>query len=72
MTGMSAAFTHLLTGLIWGIYAVTVGSLAIVYNFGSPWVFVSIITAVVGNSAHLVSFAWSTAQGLKVSAQKAG
>lgn len=69
---MPAALTHLLTGLIWGVYAITIGSLAVVYNFNSPWVFVSIITAVVGNSAHLVAFAWSTANGLTVSAQKAG
>ena len=63
---MPAALTHLLTGLIWGVYAITIGSLAIVYNFSSPWVFVSIITAVVGNSAHLVAFAWSN-KGLQIS-----
>ena len=63
---MSNALAHILTGLIWGVYAITIGSLTVIYDFSSAWVFVSIIAAVVGNSAHLVAFAWSN-KGLQIS-----
>ena len=43
---------------IWGIYALVVGTLSIVDGFTGNLVWITIITAIVGNSAHLVTFAY--------------
>ncbi len=43
--------------------------MAIVYSYSGDFVWISVIVAVVGNSAHLVTFAWSQ-KGLTVSSSQ--
>ena len=52
-------YTHLIASLGWIIYAVIVGVMAVVYGYQSDLLWVSIIMAIVGNSAHLVTLAYS-------------
>ena len=61
---------HFLTGLVWGLYGISVGVLAVVYNNGSPWVWISVSVAIVGNSAHMVALALSP-QGVRIIATPA-
>lgn len=59
-------WTHFLSTLIWGIYGITVGTFAVSSGYTGPYIWVTIVTAIVGNSAHLVAFAWSK-KGFQVS-----
>ena len=52
-------WTHLLASFIWGLYGLVIGAMAVSYRVFDIWVALSVITAIVGNSAHLVAFAWS-------------
>lgn len=56
---MNTDWIHFLATFVWGVYGLVIGSLTIVNHFGGLWVWVSIIVAITGNSAHLVSFALS-------------
>lgn len=63
-----SASVHFLATVIWGIFGIVSGVMAIYYTYTSNWVWISIIVAVVGNSTHLVAFAISS-QGVSVNAQ---
>jgi len=52
---MKNEITHLVIGLIWGVYSIVVGSLIILHGYVNIWSWVSIIVAVSGNSVHLIS-----------------
>ena len=52
-------YTHLLVSMGWIIYAVIVGVMAVIYNYQSSILWVSVIVAIVGNSAHMVTLAYS-------------
>jgi len=56
---------HLVATLGWVIYAIVVGSLVILHNFSGFWAWLSVITAVVGNSAHIIAFGLSQ-QGVSI------
>ena len=58
---MKQGIIHLVATMVWGIYGISVGTLTVVYGYSSPWAWITIVTAVVGNSAHLVSYAVSSA-----------
>lgn len=65
---------HKLAVLVWGFYSILVGSLAIWTHQFSQWVSFTILTAAVGNSAHLISIAlgnYFTAKASKASGQVA-
>ena len=64
-----SASVHLLATIIWGIYGIVVGALAIVQGYTGVFVWISVIVSVTGNSAHLVTFAWSQ-KGLTVSSSQ--
>lgn len=66
---MSAA-VHFLATVIWGAFGIVIGALAVVDSYVSDWVWLAIIVSVVGNSSHLVAFAWSQ-KGISVSASQA-
>jgi hypothetical protein len=59
---------HLISSLLWGIYGITVGTLGIIHNDFSAYVMVSVVVAIAGNSAHLMSMSLSKT-GLTVSDQ---
>lgn len=64
-----SAAVHFLATVIWGVYGIVIGLVAVVYTYSSDFVWISIIVAVVGNSSHLVAFAWSQ-KGLTVSSSQ--
>lgn len=66
---MKSETVHLIATLTWGIFGITVGTLAIVHNNFSTDVMVSEIAAITGNSAHLVALSFSKS-GLSVSSEK--
>ena len=57
---------------IWGAYGVIVGIVAIVSGYDNDLVWISIIVAIVGNSAHLVAFAYSKGKILVQSTGQVG
>lgn len=65
-----SASVHLVATVIWGIWAIVVGAIAIWTNAFGQWVSIATIVAIVGNSTHLISMAWSQ-KGLTVSALQA-
>ena len=64
VTGLKMT-VHLVATVIWGLYGIIVGSLVVVHNFGGIWAWISITTAVVGNSTHLVIFS-ITSKGVQI------
>ena len=69
---MSSDWIHFLATLIWGVYGVVVG-LAALYSPGgfSLWIGITVVTAIVGNSAHLVAFAWSKKGQINITSTQA-
>ena len=65
---MKKETVHLIASMIWGIYGITVGLIGVLYNHFSAYVMVSIVVAIVGNSAHLMAMSLSKT-GLTVSDQ---
>ena len=62
---------HLIGVVVWGIFGITIGTLAIVHNNFSDYVMVSLVSAVVGNSAHLMALSFSkTGLSVKDETQK--
>lgn len=55
----SINWTLLLSTVVWGAYGITTSALVIVHDYSSFWAWLSVITAIIGNSAHLVYFAVS-------------
>lgn len=66
---MKKETVHLVATLLWGIYGLTVGSLGIIYHSYNSYVMVTVVSAIAGNSAHLISMSLSKA-GLEVSSEK--
>jgi hypothetical protein len=66
---MNKEWVHLLATVFWGTFGLTVGSLAIIHNTFNIYVMVSLITAIVGNSAHLVAMSYNKGS-LNVQAEK--
>lgn len=65
---VSSDWIHFLATGVWGIYGLVVGSLVVVSHYNGIFAWISVITAITGNSAHLVAFAWSK-KGFQVSSQ---
>lgn len=66
---MKKETVHLIATVTWGIFGITVGTLAIVHNNFNTDVMVSEIAAITGNSAHLMALSFSKS-GLSVSSQE--
>lgn len=66
---MSKGTIHLVATLIWGLFGIVIGSIALVYGQFGTWVGISLVAAITGNSAHLVSFSLSKT-GLDISSEK--
>jgi len=66
---MNKEWVHLIASVFWGTFGLTVGSLSVIYNTFNIYVMVSLITAIAGNSAHLVAMSYSKGS-LQVEAQK--
>jgi len=60
---------HLLATVFWGTFGLAIGSLAVIDNTFNIYVMVSLITAIVGNSAHLVAMSYNKGS-LNVQAEK--
>jgi len=60
---------HLISSVLWAIFGLTVGSLAIVFNEFNYPVMVAMLAAIAGNSAHLISMSISKT-GISVSSEK--
>ena len=65
---MNKESVHLVASLGWITFAVIIGSLGVAYNYVTPYLWVSIIVAIVGNSSHLVAMSLSKT-GLSVQNQ---
>lgn len=59
---------HLIGVIVWGIFGLTVGTLSVIHNNFSAYVMVSMVAAIVGNSAHLIALSLSKT-GLQVSSE---
>jgi len=66
---MNKEWVHLLATVFWGTFGLAIGSLAVIDNTFNIYVMVSLITAIVGNSAHLVAMSYSKGS-LNVQAEK--
>jgi hypothetical protein len=66
---MKKETVHLISSLVWGIYGITVGVIGVVSHSFNTDVMVSVVVAIVGNSAHLMSMSFSKT-GLTVSDQE--
>ena len=62
---------HLISAVLWGVYGLTTGSIGVIYHEFNPYLMVTIVTAIVGNSAHLISMSLSKT-GLQETASSAG
>lgn len=67
---ISKQAVHLAVALVWGIYGIIIGSLAILTGFTGAYIWYSIIVAITGNSVHLVTFSLSKT-GMSVSSSEA-
>lgn len=56
---MNTDWIHFLSTLIWGTYGLVVGVVVVIHGYNNSFTWISIIVAIVGNSAHLVAFAYS-------------
>jgi len=67
---MNKETVHLISALLWGIYGITVGIIGVVHNDFNTDVMVSIVVAITGNSAHLISMSFSKSGSLSVQAKQ--
>jgi len=65
---ISKEVVSLISGIIWGTYAIIVGTLTVYFSYNNDWAWVSIVVAIIGNSAHLIVMHYSN-QGLTIQAQ---
>ncbi|MEM0135731.1 MAG: hypothetical protein QXU18_11005, partial [Thermoplasmatales archaeon] len=56
---MKKESVHLVATLLWGTYGITVGSIGVLTHGFNPYVMASVVTAIGGNSAHLISMSLS-------------
>jgi len=66
---MNKEWVHLIATVFWGTFGLAIGSLSVIYNTFSVYVMVALITAIVGNSTHLVAMSYSKGN-LQVEASK--
>jgi hypothetical protein len=66
---MQKEVVHLIATLLWGLYGLTVGTVGIVYHSFNLYLMVSLVAAIAGNSAHLISLSLSKS-GLEVSSSQ--
>jgi hypothetical protein len=66
---MNKEWVHLLATVFWGTFGLAIGSLSVIHNTFNIYVMVSLITAIVGNSAHLVAMSYNKGS-LNVQAEK--
>jgi len=66
---MNKEWVHLLATVFWGTFGLAIGSLAVIDNTFNIYVMVSLVTAIVGNSAHLVAMSYNKGS-LNVQAEK--
>ena len=69
---MNSDWIHFLATAIWGVYSIVIGVVAITSQYISNFVWISIIVAITGNSAHLVTFAYSKGKILVQSTGQVG
>ncbi len=55
---MNKEWVHLIASIFWGTYGLTVGTLAVVSHDLNVYTMVTLVTAIVGNSAHLISMSY--------------
>ena len=67
---MNKEWVHLIASGIWGTYGLTVGTLAVVHNDLNVYTMVTLVTAIVGNSAHLISMSLSKTGNLTVASKQ--
>lgn len=68
---MDTKTVHLVATVLWGIYGIAVGSVGVITHGFNAYVMVSVVVAVAGNSAHLITMALSKT-GLQVTSEKTG
>jgi hypothetical protein len=56
---MNNGVVHLVATVIWGLFGIVIGSIALIYGQFNTWVGLALISAITGNSAHLVTFSLS-------------
>lgn len=56
---MNKEAVHLIATTLWGLYGLAIGSISAIAHDFTIYIMVSIITAIAGNSAHLISMALS-------------
>jgi hypothetical protein len=66
---MQKGTVHLVATTIWGLFGIVIGSIALVHGQFNTWVGISLVAAITGNSAHLVTFSLSKT-GLDISSEK--
>ena len=70
---MNKETVHLVATILWVLYSVVVGALAVIENYSgtdSNYLWLGIIVAIIGNSTHLVTMSLSQ-KGLTINAQGA-
>lgn len=67
---MNSDWIHFFAVLIWGVFGIAIGSIGIIYHYSNDLLWISVIAAISGNSAHLVAFAMSK-RGVQISSEKA-
>ena len=67
---MNLIGVHIVATVFWGVFGIAIGTLALVYNNFSGYVMVSLVTAIIGNSVHLVSLSASKTALTEASAQE--
>lgn len=66
---MNSDWIHFMATMVWGVYGIVIGVVAIASSYISNFVWISIIVAIIGNASHLVAFAYSKG---KISIQATG
>jgi len=66
---MNKEWVHLIATVFWGTFGLAVGTIGVIHNDFNIYVMVSLITAIVGNSAHLVAMSYNKGS-LNVQAEK--
>jgi hypothetical protein len=66
---MNRETVHLVATIFWGLFGLTVGIIATFRNDFNVYVMVALVSAVAGNSVHLISMSMSKT-GISVSSEK--
>lgn len=66
---MNSETVHLISSIFWGLYGLSVGTIGLIVGHFNVYVMVTIVSAIAGNSAHLISMSYSKGK-LEVQSQK--